>query len=516
MLVLTVTEAMRRAVQAFADRTAVMTAEGSLTFTEAWDRGVRLANHLSELGAKPGDRIAVLERNGLRSSDIYLGCCIGNFVRVPLFWRDSREAHEYMVTNSEATVLVADAEVADVAMQLLCDVEGLRAAVLRDDSYEATLEGASSEERIVPIGLDDLHLLRYSAGTTGRPKGVGHTNRTWMSTLRDWTYGLPSMAPGDGCLHMGPISHGSGYLFTPLWLHGGRNFLVPAFDAHEAIDLFSSESIAYAFVVPTMLSALVDAHCEFGSVELPALKGIVVAGAPLADRTALRAHEAFGDTLYQLYGQSEAGPVTWLGPKEWFGDGSSPPRLGSVGRAGPWARLAIRDENGNGLPAGEVGEIAMTCDGQLHGYWRDEAMTRSRVVDGWVLSGDMGYLDESGYLFMVDRKDDMIISGGFNIWPAELENAILSLPEILEVAVVGVPDEKWGETPLAVCVVADGADVTEADIVSVCIERLGSYKKPSHVILTTEALPKSAVGKVLRRVVRAPYWTGSERFVAGR
>ena len=511
---LTVTEAMRRAVHAFADREAVVTAEGTLTFADAWRRGVQLANHLTALGADPGDRVAVLERNGLRSSDVYLACCIGNFVRVPLFWRDSPEAHEYMVTNSEATVLVADPEVADVASKLLADVEGLRAVVLRDADYDATLDGASTEEREVPIALDDLHLLRYSAGTTGRPKGVAHTNRTWMSTLRDWTYGLPSMEPGDGCLHMGPISHGSGYLFTPLWVHGGRNVLVSTFEAREAIELFVSEAIAYAFVVPTMLSALVDAHGDLG-VELPALKGIVVAGAPLADRTALRAREAFGDRLYQLYGQSEAGPITWLGPKEWFGDECSQPRLGTVGRAGPWARIAIRSDDGRDLPPGEVGEIAMTCDGQLSGYWRDEEMTQRRIVDGWVLSGDMGYVDESGYLFMVDRKDDMIISGGFNIWPAELENAILSLDDVLEVAVVGVPDERWGETPLAVCVVAAGAEVTEADVVRVCAERLGSYKKPSHVTLTSEPLPKSAVGKVLRRVVRAPYWTERERFVSG-
>jgi acyl-CoA synthetase (AMP-forming)/AMP-acid ligase II len=248
------------------------------------------------------------------------------------------------------------------------------------------------------------------------------------------------------------------------------------------------------------------------------LKVIQIGGAPINDDTALLGREVFGDVLYQGYGQTEALPVCMMGPTEWFSDveGSNP--LRSAGRALPFAYLQIRDSDDHSviLPIGEEGEIAISCDGQMLGFWNNDEATAERLTpDGFVLTGDIGRLDQNGYLYVLDRKDDMIISGGFNIWPAELENVIQSHPEIIEVAVVAVPNDRWGEAPMALCVVREGAEVTEAEVIALCAERLGSYKKPANVEFRFDALPKSPVGKLQRKVLREPYWIGFDRRVSG-
>jgi acyl-CoA synthetase (AMP-forming)/AMP-acid ligase II len=247
-----------------------------------------------------------------------------------------------------------------------------------------------------------------------------------------------------------------------------------------------------------------------------ALKCIGIAGSPSAEAMLRQARSVFGDVIYQVYGQSEVFPVTMIGPRELFAEipGSQPIR--SAGRVFPFAELAILDvESHKPLAVGEEGEIAAKTDGQMSGFWNDPEATAAKIHEGWVLTGDIGKLDEHGYLYVLDRVADMIISGGFNIWPAELENVIASHPAIIEVAVFGVPDERWGETPIAVCVVAEGERVDEEEIIELCKERLGSYKKPSQVIVTADPLPRSPVGKVLRRSLRDPYWKGRERAVAG-
>ena len=210
-----------------------------------------------------------------------------------------------------------------------------------------------------------------------------------------------------------------------------------------------------------------------------------------------------------------------MGPEEWFSevDGSNP--LRSAGRALPFAYLQIRDPEhpDTVLPLGEEGEIAIKCDGQMLGFWDDDEATADRMTsDGFVLTGDVGVLDENAYLYVLDRKDDMIISGGYNIWPAELENVIQDHPAVVEVAVVSAPDDRWGETPVALCVLADGhegSDELAAEVIRLCTDRLGSYKKPSRVEFRHDDLPKSPVGKLQRKVLREPYWAGHDRRVAG-
>lgn len=290
--------------------------------------------------------------------------------------------------------------------------------------------------------------------------------------------------------------------------------MVVNFDPKETLDVMEDEGIEFMFMVPTMINALLRDETA-RSRNFSQLKCILIAAAPIADATALSAREVFGDVMYQGYGQTEVLPVAMMGPAQWFADieGSTP--LRACGMPLPFAQIQIWDEENNELPRGEVGEIVAKSDGQMTGFWNNPEATAERVIRGWVKTGDMGRLDDNGYLYLVDRADDMIISGGYNIWPMELENVIFDHKDVIEVAVFGVPHEKWGESPQAVCVIAPGAAVTADEIIDLCVERLGSYKKPSGVIFQTEPLPKSPVGKVKRKDLREPYWEGHERRVSG-
>jgi acyl-CoA synthetase (AMP-forming)/AMP-acid ligase II len=268
-------------------------------------------------------------------------------------------------------------------------------------------------------------------------------------------YQFPPVQVGDTNVCASPISHGSGYFFTPAWIGGGRHYMINRIDPKHTLDVMERERVAYMWCVPTLLGL-------------------------------------------------------------WFAEvpGSQP--LRSAGRPYAFAMVRIVDrETGEDVEPGGEGEILAKADGQLLGYWNDPAATAEKIRDGWVHTGDIGRIDANGYLYLLDRASDMIISGGLNIYPAELENAIASHPEVVEVAVFAVPSEKWGEAPAAVCTVKDPVNVTEDEIIEVCRTRLASYKKPAIVVVTTDPLPKNAAGKILRRTLREPYWAGKSQRVAG-
>ncbi len=509
-----VTSLMRRSATAFANREAITDGARKLTFAQAWERGCRLANGLIALGLKPGDRVAILEDNCLEASDCFLGLSIANLVRVPLYARGSREGHAQMMGNTAARAVIVSQDYAVDIQAIRKELPELEHVLVRDEGYEKWLNAQSPVDPMIQIQPDDYYIIRHTGGTTGKPKAVPYTHWTWLATARDWFYNHPPVVPGDACLHIAPISHASGYFFIPIWLSGGRNVMVDKFDPKATIEVIEREHIAYLLVVPTILNAL-NQDPTVHNRNWSALKCIVVTSAPIADATALEAREIFGDILYQGYGQTEAVAVAYMGPKEWFAqiEGSTP--LRACGRVSPFAQLEIWDENNKPLPPGEPGQIAARTDGQMVGYWNNPEATAERLINGWVLTGDIGILDRNGYLYLLDRADDMIVSGGYNIWPLELENAISFHPSVLEVAVFGVPHEKWGETPLAAVVLKPGTTATETELIALCIEHLGSFKKPGKVIFRTEPLPKTAVGKLRRKDLREPYWAGHTRRIGG-
>lgn len=511
---LTVGALMRRASNFHGDRPAILAEGRSLTFEESWRRGVHMANALLNLGLEPGDRVGVLTDNTLEAQDVMAGAAAANLVRVPLYARASRQTHSHMLDHTQCRAMVVAEKYLPDVKGLDDDLQHLQHIIVRDDKYETWLADQSDDDPYVAGNVDDLHIIRHTGGTTGLAKGVPYSHRQWVTSGRDWTYPMPPIAAGDTCMHVSPISHGSGYLYLPMWLHGACNILMSTAEPSAVLDAMETDQVNYMFAVPTLLANLVQ-HSSAKKRRFPHLKTILVGGAPISDSTALLGHEVFGPVLYQVYGQAEVQPATTMSPQEWFGQvpGSQP--LRSAGRIAPFAGLEIRDADNQPVPVGEEGEIAVRCDGQMDGYWQDPESTGQRIRDGWVLTGDVGRLDRNGYLYILDRKDDVIISGGVNIWPAELENVIAAHPAVLEVAVFGVPSQRWGESPAAVCTVAPGSTVTEQDIIDLCTRELGSYRKPVVVSLQTEPLPKSPVGKLQRRTLSEQYWQGEKRRVAG-
>ena len=505
---------MRRAVNFNSEREAIVHGERRLTFAQSWQRGLRLANALLGMGLKPGDRVGSLEDNGIAAVDFFLAATIANLVRVPLYPRNSAETHGHMLGHTVCRAVIAASEYVSELDGLLEALPKLEKIICRDDGYENWLAGFPDDDPDVPVAPDDYFIVRHTGGTTGLPKGVAYTHRAWLAAGRDWTFLFPPIEPGDKCLHIAPISHGSGYLFVPMWLSGACNVLLDHFDAGAALACIEAEPIQYLFVVPAMLN-LMNRDPKARSRDFSKLKCMQVGAAPIADDTALTAREIFGDTLWQGYGQTEAVPVTMMGPRQWFAEieGSEP--LRSCGLVLPFADVEIWDENNKPLAQGEEGEIALRCDGQMAGFWDDPEATAERMVDGWVLTGDIGMIDRNGYLYLLDRAGNMIVSGGYNIYPAELENVLCDHGDIVEAAVFAVPDEHWGESPMAVCMVSENSAVTAEELIAFCAERLGSYKRPKAVLLTSEPLPKSAVGKIQRKVLREPYWEGHERRISG-
>ena len=506
---------MRRSAQYHSQRTAVIEGDTRLTFEQAWNRGIQMANGLLALGLQPGDRVGVLEDNTFESVDFFCGTAAANLVRVPLYPRNSREAHVHMLAHTQCRAVVVSASHADALQGIADEVPSLNHVIVRDDNYEDWLASQSTIDPDPPVDPDDWFIIRHTGGTTGLPKGVGYTHKSWLDAGRDWFYALKPVELDDVCQHAGPISHGSGYLFTPVWLSGGANLLIPKFEPGEVIEVMAKERVTYGFLVPAMLNAIVR-HPTVTDYDWSHLKVLQIGAAPIADDTALLAREVLGECLYQGYGQTEAVPITMMGPSEWFSDveGSNP--LRSAGRPLPFGDIDIVDpESGESLPLGDEGEIAIRCDGQMKGFWENPEATAERMRDGWVLTGDIGRIDQNGYLYVLDRKDDMIISGGFNIYPAELENVLTDHPDVVEAAVFGVPDERWGETPYAVVSVAEGSAVEPEELVALCADRLGSYKKPATVEIVTGELPKSPVGKLARKELREPHWAGHDRRVAG-
>jgi acyl-CoA synthetase (AMP-forming)/AMP-acid ligase II len=505
---------MAQAVRCNGHRIAVIHGDRRLTFNQAWDRGVRLANGLLALGLVPGDRVAVLEDNSIEAADFIQACAIANLVRVPLYARNAPEAHQHMISHTGCKAVV-------VAGHYAAEIEALRGVlpevehvVVRDQSYEHWLAAQSPVEPDISIQPDDIYLIRHTGGTTGKAKAVAFSHRAWLCGVRDWFYIFPQVVPGDRCLHIGPISHGSGYQYLPIWLAGGCNVMVNHFDPGEAIDLIEKERIAYCQMVATMLRALVD-HPGSETRDFSSLKCVLIGAAPIHEATALAGRKLLGDVLYQGYGQTEVLPIAFMGPEQWFGEveGSSP--LRASGMVMPFSQVAIWDDDNNPLPQGETGEIVARADGQMTCFWNNPEATAERIVHGWIKTGDIGRIDHNGYLYVVDRADDMIISGGYNIWPSELEQVIAHHPDIVEVAVFGVPHPKWGEAPLALCVVRPGHKVTEADIIERVAAELGRYKKPAQVVFQTEPLTRSPVGKIKRKAMRESYWADYDTRVAG-
>jgi acyl-CoA synthetase (AMP-forming)/AMP-acid ligase II len=517
------TTIIRAGAETYGDRPAMLCEERVQTHAELYERACRLANLLADLGTTPGDRVVMLSDNCAETLEHMAGIGLGGFVRSALYTHNSPASNLYLLNLVDASVLIVQRKHYDALAASLDQATALRNVIVFDGDapsgtldYEAQMAAVTAADPLVPIDPDDPYIIRFSAGTTGKPKGILHTVAGWGAVSTEMAAVIPPQADDDRYLAAGPLSHAAMLLICPTLDAGGAIVAMPAFHPVTFLELAERHRCTTTILVPTMIQMIVGNE-QARTADLSSLRAVFYGAAPISESTLAEGIATWGNIMFQMFGQSEAVPLTVLTPAEHTAESvdGGPSRLRSAGRPTPNTELQIRDADGTALPPGEVGEIAARSPAAMVGIWRDDAATAERLTaDGFILTRDMGYLDTDGFLYLADRKEDMIISGGFNIWPAELENALASHPAVAEVSVVGIPHEKWGETPVAAVVLRDGMHADEAELINWSREKVGAVKRVTAVEFVDE-LPKTPLGKVLRRVVREQCWQDAKHGVAG-
>jgi acyl-CoA synthetase (AMP-forming)/AMP-acid ligase II len=495
----TFVHALRRAESTALDREALVCGETRATYREFGERLRLLHGALLQLGLAAGDRVAILSFNSIAFTELYCGVSMAGRVQVPLNFRWAEPELAYALDDSGARILFCDRDPGALA--------GLVERVVRIDlgEYEAMITGAEPvefDERAVHE--DDLAGLFYTGGTTGVSKGVMLTHRNLVANAWNMQVTQPLHAD-DRYLVMAPMFHAAGSisLLQSIFM-GACQVIVPAFDPGTMLDLVASERITQTLGVPTMVAASVEEQLRCPR-DISTFRVYAHGGSPIAIEVLRRGTEAFPDTQFvHLYGATETAPLLTGSANEVALLGTE--REKSAGQAVMGCEVVIRHLDGSRLPPGEAGEVTARGANIMAGYWNKPEQTASVLRDGWYWTGDVGRLDDEGYLYLLDRSKDMIITGGENVYCTEVEDALYTHPAVLEATVFGIPSERWGEAVHAVVVLRDGAAAEEAELIDHCRERIAGYKVPRSVSFRTEPLPKSGPGKVLKRELRAPYW----------
>jgi fatty-acyl-CoA synthase len=503
------------ALDRFPDRVAIVEDDRQLTYRQVRDRLSQLATALAKLGFGRGNGLMTLAGNQAEAllaglAVRTLGCWAG-----ALHPLGSVDDQAFILEDSEALGLVFDPSlyegpVAEIAHRVpsLKHVLSLGPSVVGQDLCALADEEVSGP--VVSVAEpDDLCSLGYSGGTTGRPKGVMQRHRTVveMTNLINSGWQLPE---DIRFLAVTPISHAAVCFVLPTWMNGGTVFLQKGFDPQAFYRAVEQRRITLTFAVPTMLYALLD-HPATKTADVSSIETIVYGAAPMSPTRLREALDVFGPVFVQLYGQAEA-PATVTALRKEEHDPSRPHLFGSCGRALPGVTVALLDDEDEEVPLGEVGEICVRGAIVSDGYWKRPELTAETLRSDWLHTGDMARADEEGYLYIVDRKKDMIISGGFNVYPREIEDVLTSHSDVAIAAVVGVPDDKWGEAVKALVVLRPGAAVGADDLIALVRERKGAVYAPKSVDFIDD-LPLTGVGKADRKAVRARFWPADGRQV---
>jgi len=506
------------------DHPAVRHGEDVVTYAQLSDRVSRLAGFLRERGLTPGDRVGILQWNGLRLLETLLAAIHGGFCVVPVNARATAYEAAQVLDDAQVGAIVYGAEYAEHAMA----VEGsqplricLQADATADVHYDEAINQASGPLALQAVAPDDVAWLFYTSGTTGRPKGAMLTHRNLLAMVLAYLADLRDLRSDHVVLHAAPLTHGSGLYALPAIARGATQVITTSrsFDPEEILATVRSRRVTdIAFLTPTMVKWLTEAH-QGSPTPAQSLEHVVYGGAPMYREDLRAALQAFGPVFSQIYGQAEA-PVTIARLTREDHVGESVQRadvLGAAGRAytSVEVEVAVADGAGAGVivPVGP-GELVTRSDVVMKGYWQNPDATADSLRDGWLRTGDVGRIDPDGLVFLVDRSKDVIISGGANVYPREVEEVILRHDAVRAAVVVGAPDETWGERVVAVLVLEPGGDQERAQeqLDALCREYLSDYKRPRRYDWIDE-LPVSPYGKVLKREVRARYWHGRERQV---
>ncbi|QGQ45561.1 class I adenylate-forming enzyme family protein [Metabacillus sediminilitoris] len=474
----------------FSQHPSLYDGKRTYTFAQLKERSLRLANALLSRGLMKGDRVAILMSNRLEHIELDVAIALAGLIKVPLNYRLHFKEHEYALENSGAKILIAEDH-------LVGSIQSSIPMIRVGEEYEAWMTSFPDRVPKVEIHEDDVYAIMYTSGTTGRPKGAMLTHRNILSSSLTLIIAC-DMTQEDIVGHVAPLTHGSNFLAHSALFLGSKQVIFNKFEPEYFLEAIEKERITTVFLVPTMVNLMIHEE-SFSKRDLSSLKTINMAGAPMAAKKIKLAIDLLGPKIVETFGQVEAPMTITVMPRHELGK-----RLTSCGATGPFVDMKIVNETGEEVQVGEIGEII--CKGSLvmKGYWNNLEATAETLRDGWLHTGDLGWVDAEGYLHIVDRKKDVIISGGANTYPREVEEVLNLHPSVKETCVFGIPDEKWGESICAHVVLREGHMVTEQELIDLCKSHLASFKKPKQLHIV-ESLPKSPYGKILRKEIRESY-----------
>ncbi len=491
-----------------------------VTFADFDTEVRRLANGLRGLGLATGDRVGMLSQNSVEYAALYFACARVGLVTQPMNWRLSGPELKKIIDNGEPRVYITQDRFAAVSAELEGTVDSvehwLQYGPDGDGSYERLVQSSSDDEPegSYALGNDDPIFILYTGGTTGESKGALHSHKSVFHGMLNQTV-AERIVPSDVYMLTGQMFHIPVVLAINYLAHGCPLVLMN-FDATLAMQLIDQEKVSAFLGVTTMLNWMMAVE-NFSSYDISSLRNLQYGGGPMPSRVIQEAMDTFPCTLIQGYGQTEGTTMTFLSQEDHIRairDGYHPERLKSCGREGFVTSVRVVDDEGRPVPTdgSTAGQIIVRSDANMLGYFRRPELTAQTIRDGWMWTGDIATWDDEGYVSIVDRAKDMIISGGENIYSVQVEEAIAQHPAVLETAVIGIPDDEWGESVKAYVVLKPGMTADEQEIIATARAHLASYQKPRSVEFIAE-LPKAPTGKILKRTLRDPYWADSERNV---
>jgi long-chain acyl-CoA synthetase len=516
---------LARAAAVYPGSVAVIDRDRCVDYRELARRVAALDAGLSALGVEAAARVGFLGVNSLAHLECWLGVPAAGRVLVDLNFRLSDRELAFMVDDCEIELLIADREQHGRARELAERCPSLR-LVLRDaEGYEELLAAGSAtaagRDRRTELELADetLAAISYTGGTTGAPKGVMLTHGNLLANARHNLIAT-GHSPGDRWLHVCPMFHVAGIanVFACTWV-GASQIVLPRFDAAAVAETIERERITHVVLVPTMLAMLLDHLESEGERDLSSLRHIQYAASPITPALQRRVLERFDREVVQFYGMTEAAPTVSCCTAEDHrrgvaGEEPYATRLRSIGAPVVGVQAEVRGPDGSQLAPGSVGEVWVRGPNVMPGYWNRPDATEAVLQDGWYRSGDAAYADADGYMYLVDRLKDMIISGGENVYSIEVESVLAEHDAVVEAAAFGIPDPRWGEAVHAVVSVRPGVTVAPEELIAHCRGRIAGYKIPRSIEVREEPLPKSGAGKLLKHVLREPYWAGQDRRVS--